>query len=271
MFGYVQANRKDLSEEQKKCYKGFYCGLCRTLKARYGAAGMLSLSYDMTFLAMLLADLYDEETKSEFTRCMIHPMSRHEAIITKADEYAADMELILTYYSLLDHASDHDANRHELYRRKLEGYLPAFEKKYPRQIMAIKEGLAELEREERKKTMDSEKLSLIFGSLLGEVFVREEDNWKEHLFAIGSGLGRFVYLADAYTDLQSDTKKGKFNPFAECSKAPDFDDKVKDMLSWAASDAAKAFEYLPLDEYQEVLRNILYSGIWTQIQTRKAK
>ena len=71
MFGYVQANRKDLSEADKKKYKSFYCGLCRQLKADYKKEGMLSLSYDMTFLTMLLSDLYDEQLTKQCNRCEI--------------------------------------------------------------------------------------------------------------------------------------------------------------------------------------------------------
>jgi hypothetical protein len=42
-------------------YQAYYCGLCRTLKERYGDLGRLTLSNDMTFLLILLSSLYEPE------------------------------------------------------------------------------------------------------------------------------------------------------------------------------------------------------------------
>ena len=54
MFGYVIANLEGLTQAQKDRYKGCYCGLCRVLKQRHGFSGRLTLTYDMTFLVLLL-------------------------------------------------------------------------------------------------------------------------------------------------------------------------------------------------------------------------
>ena len=57
MFGYVIANLEGLTQPQKDRYKGCYCGLCRVLKQRHGFSGRLTLTYDMTFLVLLLSAL----------------------------------------------------------------------------------------------------------------------------------------------------------------------------------------------------------------------
>ena len=54
MFGYVIANPDSLSPEELARYKSCYCGLCRTLKERHGSLSRLTLTYDMTFLVLLL-------------------------------------------------------------------------------------------------------------------------------------------------------------------------------------------------------------------------
>ncbi len=59
MFGYVQANLSDLSEEERARYRAAYCGLCRTLGQRHGTLSRLSLTYDLTFLMLLLSSLYE--------------------------------------------------------------------------------------------------------------------------------------------------------------------------------------------------------------------
>lgn len=61
MFGYVIANLEGLTQAQKDRYKGCYCGLCRVLKQRHGFSGRLTLTYDMTFLVLLLSALYEAD------------------------------------------------------------------------------------------------------------------------------------------------------------------------------------------------------------------
>jgi len=68
MFGFVAANGKALSPEQKERYRGCYCGLCRALQERHGELCRMTLSYDMTFLVLLLTGMYEpEETASSAT------------------------------------------------------------------------------------------------------------------------------------------------------------------------------------------------------------
>ena len=59
MFGTLIASASSLSEEEMKRYKACYCGLCRSLKQRYGQFSRLTLNYDMTFLILLLQSLYE--------------------------------------------------------------------------------------------------------------------------------------------------------------------------------------------------------------------
>ena len=50
MFGYIVVNQPELKMKEYDEYRKYYCGLCKSLKDRYGARGQISLSYDMTFL-----------------------------------------------------------------------------------------------------------------------------------------------------------------------------------------------------------------------------
>lgn len=73
MFGYVNINRNELSDENKKIYQGYYCGLCQKLKEVSGRKGQMLLNYDMTFLVVLLTGLYELEDKSTDFVCALHP------------------------------------------------------------------------------------------------------------------------------------------------------------------------------------------------------
>ena len=68
MFGYVVVNQEALDAPSLRRYRAFYCGLCRTLGDRYGMAARMALTYDMTFLILLLGSLYEPEEHACRTR-----------------------------------------------------------------------------------------------------------------------------------------------------------------------------------------------------------
>ena len=61
MFGYLTINKNDLKVKEYEEYQSYYCGLCKVLKERYGHIGQMTLTYDMTFLVILLTGLYEKE------------------------------------------------------------------------------------------------------------------------------------------------------------------------------------------------------------------
>ena len=73
-----------------------------------------------------------------------------------------------------------------------------------------------------------------------------------------------IYFLDAARELDEDRKKGQYNPLAllgvQCGA--DF----RPQLTLLAGDAAEAFEGLPIVQDAALLRNILYSGVWTRFE-----
>ena len=65
MFGYVTVDKPELKVREFYRYKGYYCGLCRSLNEEYGLRGRMTLTYDMTFLVLLLTSLYECKTEEE--------------------------------------------------------------------------------------------------------------------------------------------------------------------------------------------------------------
>ena len=63
MFGYVRIRKPELKVKDYEIYQGFYCGLCSELKRKYGFLGQVTLTYDMTFLIILLTSLYEYKSK----------------------------------------------------------------------------------------------------------------------------------------------------------------------------------------------------------------
>ena len=102
MFGYVTVNKPELKIKEYNRYKAYYCGLCKTLKKQYGFLGQVTLTYDCTFLIILLSSLYEVKTDHNVERCIAHPTTKHDLLINDISEYAADMNLALTYHKFVD-------------------------------------------------------------------------------------------------------------------------------------------------------------------------
>ena len=99
---------------------------------------------------------------------------------------------------------------------------------------------------------------------MGEIFAWREDIWAEELRYFGFYLGKFVYLMDAYDDVEKDSKDGSYNPFKELYKQEGFEEKVRQYLELIMSCCCRAFEVLPIIDNAEIMRNILYAGVWAK-------
>ena len=106
MFGYVVMNKPEIRFKDFDLYRSFYCGLCRELREKYGISGQITLTYDMTFVVVLLSALYEPPTQKGTTRCVIHPVCRQPVRKNAATEYGADMNVLLTYYKCMDDWED---------------------------------------------------------------------------------------------------------------------------------------------------------------------
>ena len=266
MFGYLIINRPELKVREDGTYRSFYCGVCRSLGEHSGALSRYSLTYDMTFLAILLSDLYDEPYEHIRERCPGNPLRLCEKILSPGIDYAADMNILLTYYNLLDNVRD-DGKLSSLFAaRMLRGPLQRIKNSYPRQYHAVRDYVHSLRKCELQNDPDPDAGAGLTGKMLAEIFVREEDIWSDRLRNIGFFLGKFIYLMDACEDLSEDTASGAYNPLLSLSGDPDLKEKCRGMLTMMIAEAARNFEMLPLVEYAPILRNILYSGVWTRFE-----
>lgn len=266
MFGYVVANMDRLSEDLQGIYRSYYCGLCRSLKKNYGNLGRLTLNYDMTFMVLLLADLFDPATTLHTGRCVAHPTKERTMAENEVIDYGAAMNILLAYYNMLDDWKDENKKSAKTAAKHLSKYIPAIEKQYPRQAQAVLQGMEELSKEESNQPRDLDTAANIFGRLLGQLFIYRKDYWAEDCRAFGEALGRFVYWMDAYEDLPKDRKKGGYNPMVLIADQADYPRRVEEMLKDTLGECALILERLPLVEHLEILRNVLYSGIWSKFE-----
>ena len=271
MFGYVTVNQDELKIKEWKRYRAYYCGLCHELKEVAGQKARLTLSYDMTFLTMLLDDLYDCEQDAGECRCVAHPVKKHAYIKSAATQYAAKMNLLLCYDNLLDDWKDDRNACAALAAAAIRRARMRIAAEYPRQTRAVEQYIEKLHACEEKRETNLDVAAGLTGEMLAELFCWKEDEWKADLKGLGFYLGKFVYLMDAYEDMEKDSKKGNYNPFLLSRGQVKNADLTEHSLNMMAAGAAECFERLPLVENLEILRNILYAGVWGKFEKIKAK
>ncbi len=271
MFGYIVINADALPEERQRRFRAVYCGLCATLRARHGLRGSATLSYDLTFLAMLLNALYEPGERAGRERCPAHPMKAHEYAVSPVMDYVADMNVALAYHKCLDNwrddrsllAAGEGALLKRAYRR--------VEREWPEKCAAIEAWLDEIHAIEGEERTGIDAPVNATGRLLGELFVYRNDHWADALRAVGDGLGRFIYFMDAYDDLPQDIKKRRYNPLTGLLDRADYEEFCRSAMTMMVAGATEAFESLPIVLDYDILSNVLYSGVWSKYAFLQSK
>lgn len=271
MFGYIYVNEQELKVREYTAYRSFYCGLCRNLHQRYGRTAQMMLNYDLTFLAILLTGLYEPETLKEAHRCILHPMKKHPMAANEAVDYAADMCVLLSYQKLLDDWQDEKKTGRRALAALLKSGYDRIAALYPRQTKAVEDNIRLLHEAEQKNETDIDYVAGLTGRFLAEIFVWKEDVWHDDLRRMGYFLGKFIYLMDALEDVEKDRKKKNFNLFAQYGYiwGSRKEAEIRQVLTEMMIEASRAFERLPVLENAEIIRNILYSGVWCKYAAMK--
>ena len=93
-------------------YRAMYCGLCKSLGGCCGQRSRLALSYDMTFLSLLLHNIKNTDVKIENSRCILHPgVKRPMAADDEITRAVACLNTALAYFKLCDDVEDEKMGR----------------------------------------------------------------------------------------------------------------------------------------------------------------
>lgn len=275
MLGVMTIRKDELKFREFDRYQGFYCGLCRAIGRRCGGVCRMALSFEMTFAAMLLTALYETQTSEEKHRCAFHPVHRRLTLGNEAIDYCADLSAIVSYYDLLDGWEDERRVDRLAESRLLRSAALRAGEALPRQRQAVERYVAALHEVERRNEANLDAAANLTGELMAELMVMREDVYARDLREMGFYLGKFIYLCDSYEDIERDRKKGSYNPLLSRSEDPDFAANCEQMLGDMMARATQAFERLPILQDAEIMRNILYSGVWLRFENaterRKAK
>ena len=272
MFGYVRPYKPELKVRDYESFRAMYCGLCHTLRARYGLGSRMLLSYDMCFVAHLMSGVMQCGSKTYQKRCIVSPFRKRPCIRENmALDFAADCTMILSYWKLQDSIRDEKGIKRlrarlgaALLRRKYRwavSQLPDFAR-------AVEEGIDRLDELERANTPSMDRTADAFATMMEKAAAPlEEDRVRRPVEQILYHMGRWVYITDAWDDLPEDVKKGSYNAIAarfDISTPEGMQearDAVRVTLLQSAQTAAAASELLDLGRCEAVVKNILYMGL----------
>lgn len=264
MFGYVKIYKNELKVKEYDLFKAYYCGLCKTLKKNFGFASRMGLSYDLTFLSLILSSVYEEEEKVESCVCMANPLKKKPVMLSnKYMEYSAVANVILTYFKVLDDIKDNHSLKSILFYPFMLPAIHKARKKQPKVYSSVKEHMNKLSSLEKERCSEPDALANEFGFLTSCVFaggIVNDEKILRILEHMGYLLGRYIYLLDACDDYEKDKEKNTFNVLCtencKITKA-----ELLDSLEFTLSEVASAYSLLDIKKNKPILDNIIYLGL----------
>ena len=275
MFGYIVPEKPEMKIKEYELFRAYYCGVCKSISKRHGQLERLTLNYDSTFLAILLSAVADDPLNVEKMRCIAHPVERRHIIRDIGIiDYASDMNVLLAYYNLEDKRRDGNAVVPTAAMVVLGRAFRKLKKRYAGQCSVIEKRLDDLVQLEKAKCASMDMAAEPFAKLMEEVTAYKplcgnEKNEKT-LRWIGYNLGKWIYLLDAYDDMEKDIQSKNYNPLIyqysyDNTDVASFKDKIKDRvefnLTYSLNEISRAFELLDIKANKEILENIIYMGM----------
>lgn len=273
MFGYVNVLRDDLKVRDYMNFRAYYCGLCRAIGKSFSQAARLGLSYDMTFLAVLLSALSDSPSEYKTGPCLTHPVSKRCSVVNDpAVDYAANASVILYYSKMKDDWHD----EHSLVALMgIIAYAGSYKKasrKYPELSEKIKSLLKDLSCLEEQGSNDIDLAADCFAKITGELFSPDFIGENKRPAAwLGYNIGRWIYVIDAFSDMEKDLKKKSYNPFLVGFDGNDMEGYKKQLaknlsvsLTFTLENAVSGFDLMKIYKNEEILKNVLYLSLKTK-------
>ena len=261
VFGYVNVFQNELKVKDLNIYKAYYCGVCHSTSEKLSFFARFGLSYDITFMAILLDSLSEDEVCFEMRRCIAHPWKKRAAVINNsAVDFSACVGVMLTYLKFKDDLHD-DRSLKGLFGTWLfYGGMKKAAKKYPYIYEEIGKYLNELSSLEKSGCEVSDEVADVFGKLLGS-FASYGGECEKALYQLLYHLGRWIYLIDAADDFERDLKSKSYNPFKySYNNKKELAENIELPLTLTLESMASAFELLGIKKNREILQNIIYQG-----------
>ena len=271
MYGYIRPQKDRLLVRELEQYRAAYCGLCAQLGKSCGLPARFLVNYDLAFLYCLLTGT-EEPRPVRKCRCPANPLRKKTCSgPDEAMAYTADLCMLLGWYKLRDSRTDERFFRRVgasaallLLRRGMKKAAA----RRPEEAEHIRSQLAALRELELSGCAEPDRPADAFAMILARCAQRfPEEELQRPARQLLYHVGRFVYLCDAWDDLEKDTRSGSYNPLAlrfrttDGRLSPEDSDRVRNTLLGSVRLAGTALDLLPLKRCAGLLENIINFGM----------
>ena len=254
MFGYVRADTPYLYIKDDILYRAMYCGVCKGIAKVCGHSARMGLSYDVTFLSVLLHNLSGLDVKIEKQHCLTHCIrTRQMAEVDELTCRLGALNTMLVYYKYTDDIADGDKGRGKrLWFKK--GFKRA-KKAYPEIEKIVRENMRAQEETEKQKTESIDRAADATANMLAEFSdYALEEKATPYTRNLVYALGKWIYLIDALDDYDKDKKKGAYNPFLLAYKA----ESKQELLSGKTGEEVRFIFHSLFFDIRENMSNITF-------------
>lgn len=276
MFGYIIPDKPELKIKEYQQFRAYYCGLCKSISKHYGQIPRYTLSYDCVFLGLFLSAVFSRDKDTSIARCITKPFQKMSVISDNLIlEYAASVNVILTYYKVKDDFKDGGAF-------KAAPIIPLL---YPAYRKARKKAhdldnytnfyLSELSILEDQACDSIDAAAQPFANLLEKIFSWEglslDEETRKALEEFGYNIGKWLYTIDALDDIGEDIKANNYNPIVrQFYNGPNdlnsFKEYIRDdvgfVINYSLKKACEAYESLEIKSNKSIIDNIIYGGMY---------
>ena len=265
MLGYVTIEKGELKVREYELYRGYYCGICKSIARRYGQTPRMTLSYDAVFLALILAGMTEDVEEFQAQRCIVHPVEKRPTLMhSPAMDYAADVMVILSYHKFLDDWKDEKSVSALAGKTALRPAYGKLRKLHPAICRQVEEILEKLSLLEKERCASLDQTCSVFAELMELLFTGyfadgdEENPQLRVLGQLGKSVGRWIYAVDALDDWEKDRKDGSYNPLIYRKNGLE---GIEDILYNYLAEMAKAYDLLEIKKNRGIIENIIFMGL----------
>lgn len=301
MFGIAVARLDQVSDEEKERYQALYCGLCRSIKRRYGQVSRAALSYDLAFLTMFLDSLIEPPETCGSEHCISHPKKRMPYCESAYSDYAADLSIALAYHKCLDDIADEGTTKAHAAELALRKQYAKAHQRIPNECVAIERSMQQIRDLESTPDTSPDSCGRVFGQLMGELFgsgclwpvenmgspgihpsLSNEDlaegaeesgtpspapqagTLEGRVWARAAGeFGALLGRLIYMMDAAVDYESDKESgSYNPFVRIGATPQQMREVLAVLAEAATDAFERLPLVQDVHLMRSVLYAGVW---------
>ena len=279
MFGYIRIDKPELKVREYEAYRGAYCGLCRAMGKCTGCASRMMLSYDVAFLLVFRLVLTETPPVYEQRRCIVHPFLKRPMLKYNGESgYAACAAALLSYYKCKDDLLD-EHGKSKLRARLLMPHVAGMRRRALRKRPELKqldetigETMEKLRAAETEGTPSVDRYAALSGELLEAVFSFGLSDTNARIArTVGKHVGKWIYLVDAFDDLQEDGKEHRFNPYlllwdieANADVWAERREMIRVALLSELMEVENGMDLVDFSAYPDffgVIRNIMYRGM----------